>query len=156
MWQSRSASPSWAGSWRTPCASPPAAADEPLVRAVAVDSGYPDRSSVLDFHLAQRELGLRVLKPGVLLMSRILLGVDAYTIRLVDAVPVLAERGLPLLVIHGTADSVIRFEYGQRLAAAYGPAIETYFVPHADHLRAYEGDPNAYMLQLVEFFSRES
>jgi fermentation-respiration switch protein FrsA (DUF1100 family) len=133
-----------------------AAADEPLVRAVAVDSGYADLNSVLDFHLAQRELGLRVLKPGVLLMSRILLGVDAYTIRPVDAVPVLAGRGLPLLAIHGEGDSVIPFEHGRRLAAAYGPGVETYFLPNADHLRAYEADTDAYMLQLVEFFSRES
>src|SRR5579884_2445449 len=133
-----------------------AAADEPLVRAVAVDSGYADLNSVLDFHLAQRDLGLRVFKPGALLMSRILLGVDAYAIRPVDAVPALAGRGLPLLTIHGEGDSVIPFEHARRLAAAYGPAIETYFVPDADHLRAYESDPDAYVLQLVEFFSRPS
>jgi pimeloyl-ACP methyl ester carboxylesterase len=133
-----------------------AAGDEPLVSAVAIDSGYADLNSVLDFHLAQRALGLRFFKPGALLMSRILLGIDAYAIRPVDAVPALAGRGLPLLAIHGEADTVVPFEHGRRLAAAYGPQVESYFVSEADHLRAYEADPDAYVSQVVGFFSRHT
>ena len=131
-----------------------AAEDEPLVRAVAIDSSYADVESVVDFQLAHSELWLRGFKPGALLMSRILLGVDPYGIRPIDAVPALAERGAPLFIIHGEGDTVIPFEHGRQTAVRFGPTAQTYFPPGIDHLRAYESDPDGYVLRLVEFFTR--
>jgi fermentation-respiration switch protein FrsA (DUF1100 family) len=91
---------------------------------------------------------------GVFLMSGVLLGISPDTIRPIDAVPALAERRLPLLAIHGEADSVVPFEHARRLASAYGSEAQTYFLPGSEHLRAYEHEPDIYTGRLAEFFSR--
>ena len=130
------------------------APQEPLVRAVAADSAYVDLASVVEFHLAHREPWLRAFQPGVFLMSRVLLGITPERIRPIEAVPTLAERKLPLLAIHGQADSVVPFEHARRLVSAYGPEAQTYFLPGSEHLRAYEHEPDIYTGRLAEFFSR--
>jgi dipeptidyl aminopeptidase/acylaminoacyl peptidase len=132
-----------------------AAPQEPLVRAVAADSAYVDLASVVQFHLAHREPWLRAFQPGVLLMSRVLLGITPERIRPIEAVPALAERRLPLLAIHGAADSVVPFEHARRLVAAYGSEAQTYFLDGSEHLRAYEHQPDIYTGRLAEFFSHE-
>jgi uncharacterized protein len=131
-----------------------AAQQEPLVRAVAADSAYVDLASVVEFHLARHPPWLRAFEPGAFLMSTVLLGISPDTIRPIDAVPALAERGLPLLAIHGEADSVVPFEHARRLASAYGPGVQTYFLPGSEHLRAYESEPDIYTSRLAEFFGR--
>jgi pimeloyl-ACP methyl ester carboxylesterase len=127
---------------------------EPLVRAVAEDSGYGDLGAVVDGHVPNVDLFHRLFAPGAILMSRLLLGLDIYTIRPIDGLSQLAERGTPLLVIHGNADSVVPVSQGRSLAAAYGPRAETLFVPGADHLRNYERNPAAYAKRVAAFFER--
>ena len=130
------------------------APQEPLVRAVAEDSGYGDLGAVVD-DLAPKVDGFhRFFAPGMLLMARLLLGVDMYAIRPIDGLNQLADRGIPLLVIHGGADSVVPVSQGRSLAAAYGPRAETLFVPRADHLRNYERNPAAYVRRVAAFFDR--
>ena len=106
---------------------------------------------------------LRALTPGVVFMAWPLLGVNAYAIRPVDAVPALAARAVPLLVIHGEQDVDVRVEHGRRLAAAYDRAGQslpapqragTYFVPGARHLGGYKTDPAAYLARLTSFLDR--
>jgi uncharacterized protein len=90
----------------------------------------------------------------VFFMSRVLLGVSPDAIRPIDAVPALAERRLPLLAIHGEADSVVPFDHARPLAAADGPDVQTYFLPDSEHLRVYESEPDGYTSRLAEFFGR--
>jgi pimeloyl-ACP methyl ester carboxylesterase len=127
---------------------------EPLVRAVAEDSGYADLGALVDDHVPRVDPFHRFFAPGAILMSRVLLGLDIYTIRPIDGLAQLAERGTPLLVIHGNADSVVPVSQGRSLAAAYGPRAETLFVPGAEHLRNYERNPAAYADRVAAFFNR--
>jgi fermentation-respiration switch protein FrsA (DUF1100 family) len=67
-------------------------------------------------------------------------------------VPVLAAHGVPLLVIHGEADTYIPIAHGRRIAAAYGAGVETLYVPGAGHMRSFEVDPSTYSARLTAFF----
>jgi pimeloyl-ACP methyl ester carboxylesterase len=127
---------------------------EPLVRAVAEDSGYGDLGAVVDGQVPKADLFHRFFAPGTILMAQLLLGLDIYTIRPIDGLSQLAERGTPLLVIHGNADSIVPVSQGRSLASAYGPRAETFFVPGAEHLRNYERNPAAYAKRVAAFFVR--
>jgi pimeloyl-ACP methyl ester carboxylesterase len=127
--------------------------DDPLVRAVAEDSGYAELGDVLEDQVPKASHLPRWFTPGTVFMARPLIGVDAYTIRPIDHVPALAQRGVPLLVIHGDADSTIRISHAYRIAAAYGPRVQTLFRPGVEHVRSYESNPALYLATLEAFFS---
>ena len=44
--------------------------------------------------------------------------------------------------------------HGRILAAAYGPTVETLFVPGAEHVRSHERQPSLYITRVVELFAR--
>ena len=46
--------------------------------------------------------------------------------------------------------------HGRRIAAAYGPGVESYFVPGADHVAAYSANPGLYTERLLAFLERGS
>jgi pimeloyl-ACP methyl ester carboxylesterase len=127
---------------------------EPQVRAVAEDSGYADLGAILDDQ-APKASGLPgFFTPGMVLLARPLLGIDAYAIRPVDGMSTLAVRGTRLMVIHGEADTTVPVANGYRLAAAYGPAADTYLVPGAGHVGSYQADPGTYLGRLTGFLDR--
>ena len=72
----------------------------------------------------------------------------------IDGVPALREHGVPLLVIHGEADTTVPGGHGRRIAAAYGEGVETLYVPEAEHVRAFEIEPRTYIARLTGFFDR--
>lgn len=130
------------------------AASEPRVSAVAEDSGYAELGDVLEDQVPKASGLPGFFTPGVVLGARLLIGVDAYTVRPVESVRLLAARGVPLLVIHGEADTTVPVTHGHRLASAYGPEVESYFVPGAEHVLAYQTDPAVYLSRLLAFLNR--
>jgi len=125
--------------------------NEGRIRAVAEDSGYATLGSIIEDQ-APKASGLPdFFTAGMMFMARPLLGVDAYAIRPVDGMPALAARGTRLLVIHGDADQLVPVSNGYALAAAYGHAAETYFVPGAGHVASYASDPSTYVERLISF-----
>jgi pimeloyl-ACP methyl ester carboxylesterase len=129
------------------------AAEEPRVRAVAADSAYAELGAVLEAQVPRLSGLPRWFTPGTVAMARALTGVDPARLRPVDAAPPLAARGVPLLVVHGGRDSWVPPSHGRRLAAAYGPGAETYFVPGAEHVGSYAADPGAYLARLLPFLA---
>jgi dienelactone hydrolase len=130
-----------------------AAAADSRVHAIAEDSGYADLPDILEAQVP-RLTGLPpAFTPGTMLMCWALTGVNPYTVRPIDGVPVLAARRAPLLVIHGSADSWVPVAHGRRLAGAYGPAAQVYFVPGADHVGSYQRDPAGYLSRVTAFFA---
>jgi pimeloyl-ACP methyl ester carboxylesterase len=130
------------------------AAEEARVRAVATDSAYAELGEVLEAQVPRLSGLPRWFTPGTVAVARALTGVDPARIRPVDAVPPLAARGAPLLVIHGERDSWVPPSHGRRLAATYGPGAETLFVPGAEHVGSYAADPAAYLARLLPFLAR--
>jgi pimeloyl-ACP methyl ester carboxylesterase len=130
------------------------APDEPLVRAVAVDSAYADLGDLVEKEVPAQSGLPPPFTPGITLAAQWVLDLDLYRVRPVDAVGRLAARGVPLLVIHGEADSYVPLSHGQRLVDAYGGGAEALFVPGADHVASYETAPALYLDRLIDFLRR--
>ena len=128
------------------------APSEPLVRAVAEDSGYADLRNLLNTEVPKASGLPGFFTPGVVFAARPIVGGDLYALRPIDGVPTLAAHGVPLLVIHGQADDFVHVENAYRIAAAYGPNVQTFYVPGANHVRSYEVDPTTYITRLTAFF----
>jgi pimeloyl-ACP methyl ester carboxylesterase len=132
------------------------AVDEPAVRAVVEDSGYADLRDLLNEQVP-RVSGLPgFFTPGMVLAARALIGVDLYAIRPVDAMPRLAAAGVPVLIIHGEADSYVPPVNARRLAASYGPAVETLYIAGAGHVEAHLRSPTAYDERVRLFLDRSA
>jgi pimeloyl-ACP methyl ester carboxylesterase len=127
---------------------------EPNVRAVAADSGYADLASLLNEQVPKYSGLPPLFTPGAVLAASFLTGVNWYTVRPVDGVATLAARGVPLLIIHGEADTLVPISHARRLAAAYGQRAETFFVPGAEHVGAFKAETTAYLKRLDDFFHR--
>jgi fermentation-respiration switch protein FrsA (DUF1100 family) len=127
---------------------------EPDIRAVVEDSGYADLSEILDVQVPRASGLPSFFTPGMLLVVRGVLGVDVYAIRPIDGVPSLAARGLPLLVIHGDADTYVPPTNARRIAAAYGPRIQTLYVPTAKHVESHTIAPALYDQRLHAFLEQ--
>jgi pimeloyl-ACP methyl ester carboxylesterase len=126
---------------------------EDTVRAVVEDSGYADLGELLEVQVPRASGLPSFFTPGVVVAVRALLGVDLDEIRPIDGLPRLAAAGVPLLVIHGLDDTYVPPSHGVRLAAAYGPKAQTYFVPGAGHVEGRQVDPQAYDARLRDFLA---
>jgi pimeloyl-ACP methyl ester carboxylesterase len=61
---------------------------------------------------------------------------------------------VPLLLIHGEADTTLPIRAGRRLAALAGPSAEHWVVPGAEHSRAHEADPAGYETRVTQYLRR--
>lgn len=130
------------------------AADEPLVKALAMDCGFADLPELLAVHVPRMSRLPGFFTPGAIVMARVLFDVDLRGIRPVDAAPVLAQRGVPLLLIHGGQDAIVPPSHSERIAAAYGPGAELYLDPDAAHVGIHMRNPDSYMQRLISFFDK--
>lgn len=128
-----------------------AAADEPRIRAVVADSCFADFRELLEEALPRYSGLPSPLTPAILLMSRLLLGVDVEALRPERQVGRLSPR--PLLVIHGEADDTVPLAHARRLAAAC-PAASLWVVAAANHSRAFKAQPEEYLRRIEETFAR--
>jgi fermentation-respiration switch protein FrsA (DUF1100 family) len=86
------------------------------------------------------------------LYARLLLGVDVDAAAPAQAV---RERAVPLLLIHGEADSQIPVEHSRRISAHADPATtELWLVPGADHGQAHAIAGPRYEVRVRTFFER--
>ncbi len=127
---------------------------EPRVRAVVEDSSYAELGSILEAKVPQQSGLPGIFTPGAVLVGSLLSGANLYAVAPLNGIATLAQRGVPLLVIHGEADTVVPVAHGRRLAATYGLRGETYFVPGAEHVRAYDASPATYLARVDSFFDR--
>ena len=130
--------------------------DDPAVRAVAEDSGYADLGELIDVQVPRASGLPSFFTPGMVLAVRGLVGVDLYAIRPSDAMPRLARADVPVLIIHGDADTYVPPINARRLAAAYGPGAETLFIPGAGHVEGHVVAPTAYDERLRSFLDRSA
>ena len=119
---------------------------EPSVRGVVADSGYAEVASLLNEQVPNYSGRPPLFTPGAVLAAGVVTGVDLYTVRPVD--------GVPLLMIRGQADTLVPVSHARRLAAAYGQRAKTFFVPGAEHVGAFKAETSAYLQRLDDFFHR--
>jgi fermentation-respiration switch protein FrsA (DUF1100 family) len=131
-----------------------AAETDPLVRTVVEDSGYADLNELLDEEVPKQSGLPAVFTPGMVLAAEAVLGINVYAIRPIDGVPALAAAGVPLLIIHGDADTYVPPKNARRIAAAYGPRVETLYLPEAGHIESHCVAPALYDARLRTFLAR--
>ncbi|MQF96578.1 MAG: alpha/beta fold hydrolase [SAR202 cluster bacterium] len=130
-----------------------AAAGEPKITAVAVDSPYANASDLISQESARKtpfpEWLIPVFIPTAKLMANGFYGID-----LGELVPERAVAGLtyPIAVIHGTADERIPWEHGQRVAGAAHEGSTLWLVPDVDHVDAFLTHPDEYARRVTEYF----
>ena len=129
-----------------------AAAQEPAIKAVVIDSAYATLAEYME-----RAFGpYFIFIPGARFTAMMLYGIDYASVRPVDVVAKIAPR--PIFFIQGAADAVILPSNMIELAAAAaapGAHVQTWLVPNARHIEAYNIMKNAYVNRMVTFFKTE-
>lgn len=93
------------------------------VAAVVVEAAYADLPLILRQRLSEVSGLPSFLTPGVMLASKLFLGIDPWAVRPEEDARKLSEEGVPLLIIHSTDDEVVPFGHARRLKAAYPEAV---------------------------------
>ena len=128
-----------------------AAADEPMLRALVVDSPFADFAEMIERQYRKLSGGLPGwLLPGALLIGRWLSGSELRQVCPLRAAAAL--RGRPVLVIHSSDDRFIPVQDGRRIAASCGG--ELWVTDGPGHLGSYRCAPQAYADRVVAFFTQ--
>ena len=128
-----------------------AAAEEPAIGALVLDSGFADINTLIGEQWEKASGLPRPFLYSALFMARLMTGVD-----LTEAQP---ERELaqvaprPVLLIHCAADDYVPPANLESLHAA-DPAAQTWVIPGANclHSEGFNADPAAYGARIRDFF----
>ena len=130
-----------------------AAAQEPAIKAIVVDSAYATMAEYMEPAFGDFSLFI----PGARYSEIMLYGLDYTYIRPVDVMARIAPR--PIFLIQGSADTYIRPSNMTELAAAAKAApdahVQTWLVPDANHIQAFQVAEGTYIDRLVNFFNTE-
>jgi uncharacterized protein len=130
-----------------------AAAHEPAIKAIVVDSAYATIGEYMEHAFGP----FFIFIPGTRFTSMMLYGLDYANVRPVDVVAKIAPR--PIFLIQGAADTDIlpsnMFELAAAASAAPDAQVQTWLVPRAHHIQAYQLEKNTYVNRLVTFFHTE-
>lgn len=125
-----------------------AARDARVARVVA-DSPFADMRGVIAAAAKDMHLPPVPLVQLVDHATRLRYGYRFADVQPIDVVAFLAPR--PLLLIHGTEDSVIPVDHAHRLAAAAGDTAVVHIVSDVDHCGAYFADRPGYISRVAAF-----
>lgn len=131
-----------------------AAADEPDVRALVLDSAYAKVDDLISFEIARKtpvpQWVAPAFIPGASLLANRLYGIDLGKLAPEKAIK---SVDLPILVIHGDADTRIPTEHGLRVYEAANAESEMWLVPDVDHTEAFYKYPGEYIDRVVTYFN---
>ena len=140
-----------------------AAAEIEELGAVIADSAFADVRDVIANEI-RREIGLPILFGEALLPGLSMLARRLYAVDMTKAVPERSIRDVsprPILLIHGTEDTVIPFREAQRLKAAGGAEVELWALSGLDHTEGVRLAPDYarpsptrenFLRRITEFF----
>ena len=118
------------------------------VAAVVEESAYADLPPLLRERIPEVSGLPAFFTPGILLMGRLFLGIDAWAVRPVEQAKQLFREGVPFMIIHSRNDEVVPFEHAESLAAAH-PEATFWEIEGYGHVEAY-AHPE-YQERLVSF-----
>jgi uncharacterized protein len=128
-----------------------AAAQEPAIKALVIDSAYATSETLVKGAFGPAFLFI----PATRVIAQMLYGLDYYTVRPVDVVAKIAPR--PLLFINGANDTIVSpanmTELALAASTAPGAHVQSWLVPHAGHIEAYPRMKNIYVQRLVAIFT---
>lgn len=128
------------------------AAENVEIDALVVDSGFADLKDVMEPEFSKRTKFPRFFLKPLLIMVRIIYGVDFTTIKPVESVSDIAPR--PIFFIHGELDDIFSVEHAERLLeASNNTQNQLWIASQAEHVMAYRKYPEEYMRRVIEFFN---
>ena len=92
------------------------------VAAVVEEAAYAELVPLLRERIPEASGLPAFFNPGVLLMGRLLLGIDPWSVRPVEEARQLYREGVPFMIIHSRDDEMVPFEHAGTLAAAHPDA----------------------------------
>ena len=92
------------------------------VAAVVEEAAYAELVPLLRERIPEASGLPAFFNPGVLLMGRLLLGIDPWSVRPVEEARQLYREGVPFMIIHSRDDEMVPFEHARTLAAAHPDA----------------------------------
>ncbi|HEV2177845.1 MAG TPA: alpha/beta fold hydrolase [Terriglobia bacterium] len=128
-----------------------AAAGDPDINAVVEDSGYAAVYPLVQARWRKASHLPNFFLPGTLFVGRLLFADDVRQVRPVDQIGRIPPRAV--LIIHGTADTLVPIENARALKAA-DPSAEMWEVAGANHAGAYAANPSAYVQRVAQFFNQ--
>jgi pimeloyl-ACP methyl ester carboxylesterase len=89
------------------------------VAAVVEEAAYANLPPLLRERIPEASGLPGFFNPGILLMSRLFLGIDPWAVRPEEEARQLSREGMPFMIIHSRDDGVIPFEHAEALAEAH-------------------------------------
>jgi uncharacterized protein len=123
------------------------------VAAVVEEAGYADLPLVLQKQLPEASGLPRLFNPGILLAAKLFLGLDPWAVRPIEDAARLREEGVPLFVIHSTADEAVSSEHAELFVTAY-PGAVFWKIEGVEHAEAYSHPE--YRKRLLDFLESEN
>lgn len=121
------------------------------IDAIIADSSYADLKEMMEPEFSKRTKFPKFFLPPLLVMVKIMYGVDFNAVRPIESVPEIAPR--PVLFIHGELDDVVPVAHAYRLQqASLSPQSQLWVVPGAGHVRSYVTHPDEYINTITTFF----
>jgi uncharacterized protein len=107
------------------------------VAAVVEEAGYADLPLLLKQKIPEFVRFGGLLRPALLLAGRVFPDFEPWEVVPKQEAAKLSDEGVPLLIIHSTADEVVPYEQARILAAAY-PGARLWTLEGYGHVEAYE------------------
>ena len=127
-------------------------ARDPRVRALAADSPFTGIAEVVAYAAAQRRLPARLVVPLADATTNWRYGYRFGAVRPIEAVAAVSPR--PLLLIHGSADSLIPVSHAHAIFAAAREPKECLIIDGVDHCGGYFADRATYVDRVSAFFAQ--
>ncbi len=130
-----------------------AAEAEPGITAMVLDSTYAKVNDLISFEIARKtpvpEWAAPIFIPGASFLANMLYGIDLGKLAPEKAI---LSVNIPILVIHGQADTRIPTEHGIRVFEAAYSGSELWLVPDTDHAEAFFNSSEDYVGRVVDYF----
>ncbi len=129
-----------------------AAALDDRIRAVAAESGFASLRSVFDeYQKRMIKLPWHYLRNIVIKRSELMAHFKANAVSPLEAV---RSLHIPILLLHGKADTTIPPSYSEQVYASANPPKELWLVPGARHDNMWEEGGEEYRRRIVAFFEQ--
>jgi fermentation-respiration switch protein FrsA (DUF1100 family) len=127
---------------------------DPSIGPVVTDSAFADGDKVVSEAATKYTNLPSWFTPGIVLMSRLFLGLDIAKVTPARVVAAHPERAF--LFIQCTDDTTVLLHHGLDLkAASANPRTELWIVPGCEHVQAFSTHPTEWAQHVLEFLDRE-
>ncbi|HKP51231.1 MAG TPA: alpha/beta fold hydrolase [Chloroflexia bacterium] len=131
-----------------------AAPDHPEMRAIVSDSAFARLMTIVEQEGMRTNPLAPLFNPGVILMSKLMYGLDLLQNEPKRAISQLRDR--PLLLIHSTGDNLIPVSeaYELQRAGASNPNLELWVAQGKGHVSALADNKDEYQERVLGFFDK--